>query len=104
VPWRRDQNTINIDRLDGQEGPQNEDDEESEGDEEINVQPPVKVNEVKASPKKLIKSHKNHIVMGSGNRAMKNYSTRQRKMLKQAITGGGPNGGSMIPHDLLSSF
>ena len=50
------------------------------------------VEEVKASPKKLIKSQKHHIVMGSSGRALKNYNLRQRNKLKQAMGGAGQSG------------
>lgn len=70
---------------------------QEEGDEEIKMSPYFPrgsqvVEDIKASPKKMIKSHKNHIVMGSGSKALKNYNSRQRSKLKQAMGGAGSSG------------
>jgi len=60
----------------------NEGQQDDENDEEIKMSPYFprgsQVVEEHKSPKKLIKSHKNHIVMGPGgaSRALKNYNSR----------------------------
>lgn len=51
------------------------------------------VEEIKVSPKKLIKSHKNHIAGGSG--TFKQNSSKQRRMLLQAMAG------NLAPHQAL---
>jgi hypothetical protein len=66
-----------------------------------------RIPEEKASPKKLIKSHKDHIVMSgvSGPRPAKGSNQRQKKMLRQAMSSGSSFHNSIgAPPDLSSSF